>query len=71
MGGFRLVGTIVGETESIAILSSPEGSSKFSENSYINDNVFLDEVKSEFILIKSGEQFFEVYFNNIIKPSEG
>ncbi|MBD1146738.1 hypothetical protein IDH09_03225 [Pelagibacterales bacterium SAG-MED28] len=71
LGGFRLVGTIVGETESIAILSSPEGSRKFSENSYINDNVFLDEVKSEFILIKSGEQFFEVYFNNIIKPSEG
>ena len=71
LGGLRLVGTIVGETDSIAILSSTGGSRKFSENSYINDNVFLDEVKNEYILIKSGEQYFEVYFNNIIKPSEG
>ena len=71
LGGLRLVGTIVGETDSIAILSSSGGSRKFSENSYINDNVFLDEVENEYILIKSGEQYFEVYFNNIIKPSDG
>ena len=71
LGGLRLVGTIVGETDSIAILSSTGGSRKFSENSYINDNVFLDEVENEYILIKSGEQYFEVYFNNIIKPSDG
>ena len=71
LGGLRLVGTIVGETDSIAILSSSGGSRKFSKNSYINDNVFLDEVENEYILIKSGEQYFEVYFNNIIKPSDG
>ena len=39
LGGLRLVGTIVGETDSIAILSSTGGSRKFSENSYINDLV--------------------------------
>ena len=73
MGGLRLVGTINGENKKLAILTSPDGTTfKFEENQEINENIFLIEIFQDYLIIQDqNNSFFEVYMNNIIKPSEG
>ena len=73
LNNMRLVGTIVGENKKIAIFSSPDGGvSKFGENEAITDSTMLIDVFNEVVIVQdsSGNEF-EVYMNNIIKPSDG
>jgi len=73
LNNMRLVGTIVGENKKIAIFSSPDGgASKFRENEAITDSTMLIDVFNEVVIVQdsSGNEF-EVYMNNIIKPSDG
>ena len=73
LNNMRLVGTIVGENKKIAIFSSPDGgASKFRENEAITDSTMLIDVFNEVVIVQdsSGNEF-EVYMNNIIKPSGG
>ena len=69
LGGLKLVGVIIGDTNKIAVLSSKEGFAiKFEENDQINENIELQEIYSDYLLIKDmDEKFYEVYMNDIIR----
>ena len=69
LGGLKLVGVIIGDTNKIAVLSSKEGFAiKFEENDQINENIELQEIYSDYLLIKDmDEKFYEVYMNDVIR----
>ena len=73
LNNMRLVGTIIGENKNIAIFSAPDGGAfKYEENEAITDTTTLLEIYNDFVIVQDGENnMFEVYMNNIIKPSEG
>ena len=73
LNNMRLVGTIVGENKKIAIFSSPDGGAfKFEESDAINETTTLIDIFNEVVIVKDGSNNeFEVYMNNIIKPSGG
>ena len=73
LNNMRLVGTILGENKKIAIFSAPDGGAfKFEENDSITDSTMLIEVFNEVVIVRdSSNNEYEVYMNNIIKPSDG
>jgi hypothetical protein len=73
LNNMRLVGTILGENKKIAIFSAPDGGAfKFEENDSITDSTMLIEVFNEVVIVRdSSNNEFEVYMNNLIKPSDG
>ena len=73
LNNMRLVGTIIGENNKIAVFSAPDGGAyKYEENQAITDTTTIMDIYSDVVIVKDGESnLFEVYMNNIIKPSEG
>ena len=73
LNNMRLVGTILGEKKKIAIFSSPDGGAfKFEENETITDLITLVEIFNDVVIVQDEtKNEFEVYMNNIIKPSGG
>ena len=73
LNNLRLVGTVIGEYKNIAIFSAPDGGAfKYEENESITDTTLILEIFSDVVIVQDGEKNkFEVYMNNIIKPSEG
>ena len=73
LNGLRLVGTLIGENKKLAILSAPDGSTfKYKELQEINSNISVIEITSEYVLVQDESgNYYEVYMNNIIKPSDG
>ena len=73
LNNLKLVGTIIGENNRIAIFSAPDGLvRKLGEDEAITDTTILLEIFDDFVIVIDGENNnFEVYMNNIIKPSEG
>ena len=73
LNNMRLVGIIIGENKNIAIFSAPDGGAfKYEENEAITETTTLLEIYNDFVIVQDGENnMFEVYMNNIIKPSEG
>ena len=73
LNNMRLVGTIIGENKKIAIFSAPDGGAiKYEENEAITETTTLLDIFNDFVIVQDGENnTFEVYMNNIIKPSEG
>ena len=75
LNNMKLVGTIIGENKNIAIFSAPDadgGAFKYEENEAITETTTLLEIYNDFVIVQDGENnMFEVYMNNIIKPSEG
>ena len=73
LNGMRLVGTILGENKKIAIFSSPDGGAfKFEESEAITDSTTLVDVFSEVVIVQDeSKNEFEVYMNDVIKPSGG
>ena len=73
LNNMRLVGIIIGENKKIAIFSAPDGGAfKYEENEAITETTTLLEIFNDFVIVQDGENnMFEVYMNNIIKPSEG
>ena len=73
LNNMRLVGTILGEKKKIAIFSSPDGGAfKYEENDPITETTMLIEVFNEVVIVKDdSSNEYEVYMNNIIKPSDG
>ena len=73
INNMKLVGTISGAHEKIAILSMPDGRAlKFGENEFISDDIQVVEIYNDLIVIRvNSEEEFEVYMNNKIKPREG
>ena len=73
LNNMRLVGTIIGENKNIAIFSAPDGGTfKYEENEFITETTILLDIFNDVVIVIDGENNeFEVYMNNIIKPSEG
>jgi len=73
LNNMRLVGTIIGENNKIAVFSAPDGGAyKYEENQAITDTTTIMNIYSDVVIVQDGENnLFEVYMNNIIKPSEG
>ena len=73
LNNMRLVGTIIGENNKIAIFSAPDGGAfKYEEYEAITDTTLLLEIFNDAVIVQDGEnKIWEVYMNNIIKPSEG
>ena len=73
LNNMRLVGTVIGENKNIAIFSAPDGRAfKYEENEPITETTTLLEIYTDFVIVQDGEnKIWEVYMNNIIKPSEG
>ena len=73
LNNMRLVGTIIGENNKIAVFSAADGGAyKYEENQAITNTTTILEIFSDVVVVQDGENnLFEVYMNNIIKPSEG
>ena len=73
LNNMRLVGTIIGENNQIAVFSSPDGGAyKFEAGDLLTTSTVLLEIFSDVVIVKDQEdKKFEVYMNNIIRPSEG
>ena len=73
LNNMRLVGIVIGENKNIAIFSAPNGGAfKYEEYEAITETTTLLEIYTDFVIVQDGENnMFEVYMNNIIKPSEG
>ena len=73
LNNMRLVGTIIGENNKIAVFSAADGGAyKYEENQAITDTTTLIEIFNDVVIVQDAENnMFEVYMNNIIKPSEG
>ena len=73
LNNMRLVGTIIGENNQIAVFSSPDGGAyKFETGDLLTTSTVLLEIFSDVVIVKDQEdKKFEVYMNNIIRPREG
>ena len=73
LNNMRLVGTIIGENNKIAVFSAADGGAyKYEENQAITDTTTLIEIFNDVVIVQDAENnMFEVYMNNTIKPSEG
>ena len=73
LNNMRLVGIIIGENKKIAIFSAPDGGAfKYEENEAITETTTLLDIFNDVVIVQDAENnIFEVYMNNIIKPSEG
>ena len=72
LNNMRLAGTIIGENNQIAVFSSPDGGAfKFEVGDFITSSTKVIEIFSDVVLVRDEEDNkFEVYMNNIIRPSE-
>ena len=73
LNNLKLVGTIIGENKKIAVFSSPDGGAfKYEEHESITDATIILEIFSDVVIVQDEENnIFEVYMNNVVKPSEG
>ena len=73
LNNMRLAGTILGKSRKIAVFSSPDGGAfKFEKGDLLTATTTLIEIFSDVVIVKDEEdQKFEVYMNNVIRPSEG
>jgi len=73
LNNMRLVGTITAENKQIAVFSAADGGAyKYEEDQAITDTTTIRNIYSDFVIVQDGaNNLFEVYMNNIIKPSEG
>jgi len=73
LNSMRLAGTIIGISKKFAVFSSPDGGAlKFEEGELLTNSTLLIKIYSDVVIVKDAEdQKFEVYMNNIIRPSEG
>ena len=73
LNNMRLVGTITGENKQIAVFSAADGGAyKYEEDQAITDTTTIRNIYSDFVIVQDGaNNLFEVYMNNIIKPSDG
>ena len=73
LNNMRLVGTITAENKQIAVFSAADGGAyKYEEKQAITDTTTIRDIYTDVVIVEDGENnLFEVYMNNIIKPSEG
>ena len=73
INGIRLIGTVLGESRNIALISTPDGSTRiYDENEIIiGDNRLLD-VSLDWISVRlNAEENYDININGQIMPQEG
>ena len=73
INGIRLIGTVIGDRENIALISTPDGTTNvYGENEIIYGNIQLLDISHEWISVRlnAGENY-DININGQIIPQEG
>ena len=73
INGIRLIGTVLGESKNIALISTPDGSTRiYGENEIIFGDIQLLDVSLDWISIRfNAEENYDININGQIMPQEG
>ena len=73
INGIRLIGTVMGESRNIALISTPDGSTRiYGENEIIFGDIQLLDVSLDWISVRlNAEENYDININGQIMPQEG
>ena len=73
INGIRLIGTVLGESKNIALISTPDGSTRiYGENEIIFGDIQLLDVSLDWISVRlNAEENYDININGQIMPQEG
>ena len=73
INGIRLIGTVLGESRNIALISTPDGSTRiYGENEIIFGDIQLLDVSLNWISVRlNAEENYDININGQIMPQEG
>ena len=73
INGIRLIGTVIGDRENIALISKPDGTTNvYGENEFIYGNIQLLEITHDWISVRlNAEENYDININGQIIPQEG
>ena len=73
INGIRLIGTVIGDRENIALISTPDGTTNvYGENEIIYGNILLLDISHEWIGVSlNAEENYDININGLIIPQEG
>ena len=73
INGIRLIGTVLGESRNIALISTPDGSTRiYGENEIIFGDIQLLDVSLDWISVRlNAEENYDININGQIMPQEG
>jgi len=73
INGIRLIGTVLGESKNIALISTPDGSTRiYGENEIIFGDIQLLDVSLNWISVRwNAEENYDININGQIMPQEG
>ena len=72
LNGLRSVGTMIGENKKLTVLAPDGMTYKFQELQEVVTDTLITDIFEDYVVIQSSDSsFYEVYMNNVIKPSDG
>ena len=73
INGIRLIGTVLGESKNIALISTPDGSTRiYGENEIIFGDIQLLDISLNWISVRlNAEENYDININGQIMPQEG
>ena len=73
INGIRLIGTVMGESRNVALISTPDGSTEvYGENEIIIGDIQLLDVSLNWISVSlNAEENYDININGQIMPQEG
>ena len=73
INGIRLIGTVLGQSRNIALISTPDGSTRiYGENEIIFGDIQLLDVSLNWISVRlNAEENYDININGQIMPQEG
>jgi len=73
INGIRLIGTVMGEYKNIALISTPDGSTRiYGENEIIFGDIQLLDVSLNWVSVRlNAEENYDININGQIIPQEG
>ena len=73
INGIRLIGTVLGESRNIALISTPDGSTRiYGENEIIFGDIQLLDISLNWISVRlNAEENYDININGQIMPQEG
>ena len=73
INGIRLIGTVLGGSRNIALISTPDGSTRiYGENEIIFGDIQLLDISLDWISVRlNAEENYDININGQIMPQEG
>ena len=73
INGIKLIGTVLGQSRNIALISTPDGSTRiYGENEIIFGDIQLLDVSLNWISVRlNAEENYDININGQIMPQEG